>query len=105
MVSSLPIEKRDRTNYASWSYKMHQYLLGHGYWSYVEGANDATPESTHRDFPAWEQSASRILYCFTSCVGEQLLSYIWDAQTPKGAWETLKKIFAANTTARKLQLR
>ena len=54
MASSLPTEKLDRSNYASWSYKMHQYLLGHGYWSYVDGANDAAPESTHRDFPAWE---------------------------------------------------
>ena len=104
MASSLPTEKLDRNNYASWSYKMHQYLLGHGYWSYVKGANDVAPESTHRDFPAWEQSASRILYCFESCVGEQLLSYVCDAKTPKGVWENLKKIFAASTTARKLQL-
>ena len=83
---------------------MHQYLLGHGYWSYVEGVNNVAPELTHKDFPAWETSASRVLYCFPSCVGEQLLSYIQDAQTPKGAWENLKKIFAASTTARKLQL-
>ena len=54
MASSLPTEKLNRNNYASWSYKMHQYLLGHGYWSYVDGANDTTPDSTHRDFPAWE---------------------------------------------------
>ena len=47
MVSSLPTEKLDRNNYASWSYKMHQYLLGHAYWSYVEGANDAAPEVRH----------------------------------------------------------
>ena len=31
MASSLPTKKLDRNNYASWSYKMHQYLLGHGY--------------------------------------------------------------------------
>ena len=43
MPSSLPTKKLDRNNYASWSYKMHQYLLGHSYWSYVEGANDARP--------------------------------------------------------------
>ena len=98
MRSSLPTEKLDRTTYASWSYKMHQYLLGHDYWSYVDGANDAAPEPTHRDFLAWEQSASRVLYGFASCVGEQLL-------TPKGAWENLKKVFTASTTARKLQLR
>ena len=61
-------------------------------------------EPTHRDFPMWEQSASRVLYYFASCVGEQLLSYVRDAQTLKGAWENLKKVFAASTTARKLQL-
>ena len=105
MASSLPMEKLDRNNYASWSYKMHQYLLRHGYWSYVDGANDTTPKSTHRDFPAWEQSASRVLYCFASCVGEQLLSYIRDAKTPKDAWGNVKKIFAASTTTMRLQLR
>ena len=89
MGSSLLTEKLDRTNYASWSYKMHQYLLGHGYWSYVDGANDTSPEPTHATFLAWEQSASRVMYCFASCVGEQLLSYIRDAKTPKAAWENL----------------
>ena len=62
---------------------MYQYLLGHEYWSYVEEPNGATPDSTHMDFPAWEQSANRVLYCFPSSVGDQLLSYIWDAKTPK----------------------
>ena len=105
MGSSLPTEKLDRSNYASWSYKMHQYLLGHGYWSYVEGANDAAPDSTHKDYPTWEQAASRVLYYFASCVSDQLLSYIWDTKTPKDAWENPKKIFVASTTARKMQLR
>ena len=34
-----------------------------------------------------------------------MLSHIRDAKTPKEAWENLKKIFAVNTSARKLQLR
>ena len=62
-------------------------------------------ESTHRHFLAWEQSVSRVLYCFASCVSEQPLSYIRDARTPKDAWGNLKHIFAARTIARKLQLR
>jgi hypothetical protein len=87
--SFLPTEKLDRTNYTSWSSKMHQYLLGHGYWSYVDGANDTTPHLIHANFPAWENSASRVMYCFALCVGEQLLSYIRDAGMPKAAWENL----------------
>ena len=33
-----------------------------------------------------------------------MLGYIREANTPKEAWENLKKIFAVNTTARKIQL-
>ena len=60
--------------------------------------------SKHKDFPAWEQSASKVLYCFASCVGKQLLSYIRDAKTAKDASGNLKTIFATSTTTRKLQL-
>ena len=60
----------------SWAYKMYKYLLEHGYWIYVEGVNDATPDSTCRDFPAW-----------------------------KDAWKNLKRIFVASIMAKKLQLR
>ena len=97
MASLLPTEKLDRSNYASWSYKMHRYLLGHGYWSYVDGAINATPESTHRDFPAWEQAASKVLYYFASCVRNQLLSYIRDARTPKDAWGNLIPVGLVST--------
>ena len=58
MGSSLPIEKLNRSNYVSWAYKMHQYVLRHGYWSYVEEANEVPLEPAHRDFPTWEQVAS-----------------------------------------------
>jgi hypothetical protein len=102
--SFLLTEKLDRTNYASWSYKMHQYMLGHGYLSYVDGANDTAPDPTDAGFAAWEKSASRVMYYFASYVGEQLLCYFRDAGTPKAAWENLKKIFATSTKARKLLL-
>jgi hypothetical protein len=55
------MEKLDRTNYASWSYKMHQYLLKHGYLSYVDGANVTTPEPTHANFPMCKKSTSRVM--------------------------------------------
>ena len=86
MANSLPTEQLDRSNYASWSYKMHQYLLGHGYWSYVNGANNTAPNTAHRDFLAWEQAASRVMYFFASNVGDELLNHIQDAKTPKEDW-------------------
>ena len=104
MGTSLSTKKIDRSNFASRSYKMHQYLLGHGYGSYVEGANGVSTDSTHKDFLAWEQSTSKVLYCFTSSFGDQLLKYIQDPKTPKEAWTNLKKVFTESTMERKLQL-
>ena len=99
MGSALPTEKLDRTNYTSWEYKMHPYLIGQGYWSYIQGARENQPDSTHANYPAWEQAASRVMYCLASCVHDHMLGYIRDSKTPNEAWEKLKKIFTTNTTA------
>ena len=57
------------------------------------------------EYATWVQAASRVMYCLATCVHDHMLGYIRDAKTPKEAWENLRKIFAANTTARRLQLR
>ena len=105
MWSALPTEKLDRNNFASWEYKMHQYLVGQGYWSYIEGANTDQPGLETPAYATWEQAASRVLYCLATCVHDHMLCYIRDAKTPNEAWENLKKIFTSSTSARKLQLR
>ena len=57
------------------------------------------------DFPAWEQATSRVMYCFVSRVGDQLLNYIRDTKMPTDACKNLKRVFAASTVARNLQLK
>ena len=46
MGSAFPAKKLDKKQLASWEYKMHEYLVGQVYWSYVEGAhkNQPSPE-------------------------------------------------------------
>ena len=104
MGGALPTEKLDKSNFASWEYNMHQYLVSQGYWTYIEGAQENQPNLTHADYPTWEQVASRVLYCLASCIHDHMLGYIQEAKTLKEACDNLKKIFAANTVARKLQL-
>ena len=84
---------------------MHQYLVGQGYWSYIKGAHEDQPGPTAPKYATWEQATSRVMYCLAICVHDHMLDYIREAKTPKEAWENLQKIFVANTTARKLQLR
>ena len=45
------------------------------------------------------------MYCLETCVHDHMLSHIRDTKTPEEAWANFKKIFAANTTTHKLQLR
>ena len=76
MGSTLPTEKLDRKNFASWEYKMHQYIVGQGYLSYVEGAQENQSNPTQVDHLACEQATSHLLYCLASCIHDHILGYI-----------------------------
>ena len=85
MGSSLPSEKLDRSNYSSWAYKMKQYLVSQGNWSYINGAQENKLKITNANYPTWEQGASQVMYCLATCVHDHMLSHIRDAKTPKEA--------------------
>ena len=105
MGSSLLSEKLDRRNFSSWEYKMNQCLVGQGYWIYINDAHENQLDPKNADYSTLEQVASRAMYCLATCVHNHMFSHIRNIKTPKEAWENLKKIFAANMTIRKLQLR
>ena len=71
MASSLPTEK------------MHQYLLGHGYWSYVEGANDTTLESTQR-FPGVGTIGEHDIILFWVLCGRTAIELCSGCENAKG---------------------
>ena len=87
MGSTLPSEKLDRNNFASWEYKMHQYLVG-------QGAHENQPVETSPQYTTWVQAASHVMYCLATCVHDHMLGYICEGKMPKEAWENLHKIFA-----------
>ena len=82
---------------------MHQYLVGKGYCNYIKlGAQENRLDPMTPEYTTWEQAASRVMYCFATCVHEHMFGYIWEATPLKEPWENLKKIFASNTTTQKL---
>ena len=104
MGSSLPSEKLDRNNFVFWEYKMHQYLVDQGYWSYIKRPQENQLGPRTPKYSTWEQVTNRVMYFLATCVHDHMLGYIREAKTPKEVWENLRKIFVANTTARKCQL-
>ena len=85
MGSVLPIEKLDRLKFASWEYKMPQYLVGQGYWGYIKGAQENQPNPAHVDYLAWDQATSHVLYYLASCVHDHIVGYIREAKRPTEA--------------------
>ena len=61
---------------------MNQYLVGQGYWSYINDAQENKPEITNANYPTWEQGASRVMYCLATCVHDHMFSHIRDAKMP-----------------------
>ena len=55
---------------------MHQYLVDQEYWSYIKGAQEYQPNTTHVDHSTWEQAVSRVLYSLASCIHDHMLGYI-----------------------------
>ena len=53
MRSSLPSEKLDQSKFSFWEYKMNQYLVGQGNWSYINGAFENKPDITNTNYRTW----------------------------------------------------
>ena len=96
MGSLLPSENLlDRSSFSYWEYKMNQYLVGQGYWGYVNDTLQKKSDITNANYRMWEQGASWVMYWLTTCVHDHMLNHIRDTKTPKEACENLKKMFAA----------
>ena len=80
MGRSLPREKLERrSQFSSWEYKMNQYLVSQGYWSYMNGALENKPDITNANYPTWEQGASWVMYFLATFVLDHMLSRIRNA--------------------------
>ena len=83
---------------------MTQYLVGQGYWSYINDAQENRPDSKNAHYSTWEQATSRVMYFLVTCDHNHMLRHIQDSKMPKEVWANLKKFFAMNTMACKLHL-
>ena len=61
MGSSLPREKLDWSNYSSWEYKMNQFLVHQGHWSYNKAAKAQNRERTK---PRRHKAAKAHIYTY-----------------------------------------
>ena len=106
-------EKLDKNNFHAWKFRMTNFLMGKGYWEYIEGDQEDAPELPEENataaqvkaFKDWNQGARKVMYWLSVSIHDSMIGHIQDASSPKQAWDSLVSMDTTNTKARKLQLK
>ena len=68
--SQIVTEKLDKTDFLTWKFRMSNFLMGKGYWEYIEGNLEETPKILEenaivaqiRAYKVWNQGARKVLH-------------------------------------------
>ena len=112
-LSNIVGDKLDKNNFHAWKFRMTNFLMGKGYWEYIEGDQEKAPEIPDENSTAaelktlkdWNQGARKVTYWLSVSIQDTMIGHIQDATSPKEAWDRLLSFDTTNTKARKLQLK
>ncbi|MCO5569888.1 hypothetical protein L7F22_023602 [Adiantum nelumboides] len=112
-ISGLVSDKLDKNNFHAWKFRMTNFLMGKGYWDYIDGNQEEMPDLPDvnptaeqiKAFKDWNQGARKVMYWMSISVQDTMIGHIQDATSPKQAWDRLVSIDTTNTKARKIQLK
>jgi hypothetical protein len=109
-INQIVSEKLDKNNFHAWKFRMTNFLMGKGFWDYVEGENEDPPKLPKENaiaieikaFKDWNQGARKVMYWLSVSVTDTMIGHIQDAHTLAEAWQNLVQMFQTNTKARKV---
>ncbi|MCO5559375.1 hypothetical protein L7F22_012974 [Adiantum nelumboides] len=112
-ISGFVRDKLDKNNLHAWKFRMTNFLMGKGYWNYIDGNQEEMPELSNVNptteqinaFKDWNQGARKVMYWLSISVQDTMIGHIQDATSPKQAWDMLVSFDTTNTKARKIQLK
>ena len=112
-INQIVSEKLDDNNFHAWKFRITNFLMGKGYWEYIEGEHEEAPVIPEENptpahvkaFKDWNQGARRVLHWLSISIKDTMIGHVQDAVSPKEAWDNLMRFFASNTRARKIQLK
>ena len=112
-INQIVAEKLDKNNFHAWRFRITNFLMGKGYWEYIEGEHETAPNLPEQNvtiadikaYKDWNQGARKVMHWLSISVQDTTIGHIQDAKSPKEAWDILVQLFATNTKARKIQLK
>ncbi|KAH7331310.1 hypothetical protein KP509_20G025700 [Ceratopteris richardii] len=108
-------DKLKKNNFHAWSFRMMNFLMGKGYWKYVEGDNEhlvspLPPQLPQRNqaaqqlraYEPWKQEAWKVMYWLSTSIQDSMMGHIQNAKTPKEACNNLVRFYETDTKMLKL---
>ena len=83
-ASQIVTEKLDKNKFPAWKFKMTNFLMGKGYWDYIEGGLEEAPEIPEENaivaqikaFKEWNQGARKVLHWPSLSISDSMLGHI-----------------------------
>ena len=96
-VNQIVAEKLDKNNFHAWKFRMTNFLMGKGYWEYIEGEQESAPELPEenptaaevRAYKDWTQGSRKVMHWLSISIQDTMIGHIQDARSPKEAWDIL----------------
>jgi hypothetical protein len=88
-LSQIGIEKLDKNNFQVWKFRIMNFLMGKGYWEFINGDEKEPPfpeNPTQQQIQAnktWHETIRKILYWFFVNVSDSMIMRTQDAKSPK----------------------
>jgi hypothetical protein len=77
-------EKLDKNNYHAWKFRMTNFLMGKGYWEYIDGELEMAPEILE-EFPTgaevkaykdWNKGTRKVMHWLSLSITDSMLGHI-----------------------------
>ena len=93
-ISGIVRDKLDKNNFHAWKFRMTNFLMGKGFWEYIDGDQEEAPELPEHNptaaqikaYKEWNQGSRKVMYWLSvSVLQDTMIGHIQDASSPKEA--------------------
>ena len=83
-INQIVAEKLDKNNFHAWKFRMINFLMGKGYWEYIEGENEEVPQIPKQNattakfeaFKDWNQGAMKVMHWLSISIYDDMIGHI-----------------------------
>ena len=86
-INQIVQEKLDKNNFHARRFRITNFLMGKGYWEYIEGEHEEAPRVPKNNpsaeqlkaFKDWNQGARKVMYWLCVSIHDTMIGHIQDA--------------------------